>query len=263
MKRTGIPASITLAQGIHESDCGNSKLAIEANNHFGIKCHSTWNGEKIYKDDDQKNECFRKYKKAEDSFLDHSDFLTKTKRYAFLFELKQTDYKAWANGLKQAGYATNPKYPDLLIAIIEANNLAAFDIGIVVSTIKEKSEIQQSKSKHEINKINRVEYITIKKGDTFFKLSEEFDRSIRYLHKCNDMDKDDVLKEGQIFYVEKKRNKAERGADFHIVKQGETLQSISQQYGVKLRKLYRKNHLKKEASAHAGEKIWLRGSKPE
>lgn len=262
MKRTGVPASITLAQGIHESDCGNSKLATEANNHFGVKCHTSWAGEKIYKDDDQKNECFRKYKTVDESYRDHSDFLTKTKRYAFLFELKPTDYKAWANGLKKAGYATNPKYPELIISIIEENNLNVFDKGITHEKKNVVAENYIEKITHEINKKNRVEYITIKKGDTFYKLAEEFDHSIRFLHKCNDMDKDDVLKEGQIFYLDKKRNRAERGTDFHIVKKGETMQSISQIYGIKLRKLYRKNNLKKGFEVKAGEKLWLRKKKP-
>lgn len=263
MKRAGIPASITLAQGIHESDCGNSKLAFEANNHFGVKCHSTWEGDKIYKDDDQKNECFRKYKSTEDSYRDHSDFIKNTKRYTFLFELNSTDYRAWAKGLKQAGYATNPKYPDLIISIIENNNLSDFDKGNITSNKEEKSEIKTAKYNHDLSKRNRIDCITIKKGDTFFKIAEEFDHSIRFLNKCNDMDENSVLKEGHIFYIDKKRNKAERGTDFHIVKQGETLQSISQLYGIKLKKLFKKNHLKSDSKVHVGDKLWLRKKKPE
>ena len=128
MERNSIPASITLAQGILESGDGNSPLARYANNHFGIKCHSDWTGKTFIQDDDKKNECFRKYKDPYESYKDHSDFLKKN-RYAFLFELKITDYKGWAHGLKKAGYATNPKYPHLLIKIIEENNLAQYDKG--------------------------------------------------------------------------------------------------------------------------------------
>ena len=129
MRRSGIPASITLAQGILESRSGNSRLAIKANNHFGIKCHSSWSGKKIYGDDDKKHECFRVYKNAQESFIDHSKFLTSQERYAFLFKLRKKDYKGWAHGLKKAGYATNPKYPRLLIDLIEKHKLYQYDSG--------------------------------------------------------------------------------------------------------------------------------------
>ena len=129
MLRSGIPASITLAQGMLESDNGNSSLAIDANNHFGIKCHKTWDGEKVYHDDDKKNECFRKYNSANDSYRDHTDFIKNTNRYAELFNNKSNDYKSWAKGLKNAGYATSRTYADDLIRIIEENNLNKFDDG--------------------------------------------------------------------------------------------------------------------------------------
>jgi hypothetical protein len=129
MKRTGIPASITLAQGMIESDFGRSSLARDANNHFGIKCHNGWTGATIRHHDDRRNECFRKYRKPEDSFYDHSDFLKSGSRYSFLFDIKPTDYRAWARGLKRAGYATNPDYADMLIRKIEENNLWNFDRG--------------------------------------------------------------------------------------------------------------------------------------
>ena len=130
MNRTGIPASITLAQGIIESDCGHSSLAREANNHFGIKCHDDWTGPTIRHNDNSRNECFRKYGKAEESFYDHSDFLKSGSRYSFLFNYNSTDYKAWAHGLKKAGYATNPDYANMLIRTIEENKLWYFDRGI-------------------------------------------------------------------------------------------------------------------------------------
>src|SRR5664280_1470595 len=135
MKRTGIPASITLAQGIIESDCGHSTLSREANNHFGIKCHDNWTGPSVRHDDNKRNECFRKYGKPEDSFYDHSDFLKSVPRYSFLFSLNSTDYKAWAHGLKKAGYATNPDYPNMLIRTIEENNLGYFDHGYVATSL--------------------------------------------------------------------------------------------------------------------------------
>lgn len=129
MNRVGIPASITLAQGMLESGNGNSTLARKSNNHFGIKCHNDWKGKRVYHDDDRKGECFRKYKTVYQSYIDHSDFLTGKQRYASLFELKTTDYKGWAKGLKKAGYATDPKYAHRLIEIIEENNLDRFDRG--------------------------------------------------------------------------------------------------------------------------------------
>ena len=127
MREYKIPASITLAQGILESGSGNSRLARKANNHFGIKCHKEWHGKKFYMDDDEKHECFRKYPKAADSYRDHSKFLTQRGRYTFLFQYDITDYKKWAYGLKKAGYATNPKYPRLLIKIIEKYHLDQCD----------------------------------------------------------------------------------------------------------------------------------------
>ncbi len=129
MKRTGIPASITLAQGMIESDYGRSSLAREGNNHFGIKCHSDWTGPAIRHHDDRRNECFRKYKQPEDSYFDHSDFIKSGSRYSFLFDLPSTDYKSWARGLKKAGYATNPDYANMLIRKIEENNLYYYDRG--------------------------------------------------------------------------------------------------------------------------------------
>lgn len=139
-KQYGIPACITLAQGILESGSGRSRLATEANNHFGIKCHNDWKGKKIYKDDDKKNECFRVYDNAEQSYIDHSLFLVGKKRYAELFQLKITDYKGWAKGLKQAGYATNPKYPQLLIDIIEL-----YDLANITQTYQEQEAQEENK----------------------------------------------------------------------------------------------------------------------
>ncbi len=139
MKRTGIPASITLAQGIIESDCGHSTLAREANNHFGIKCHDDWKGPTIRHNDNKRNECFRKYNKPEESFYDHSDFLKSVPRYSFLFSYNSTIIKSWAYGLKKAGYATNPDYANMLIRTIEENNLWNYDHSASVANIPERS----------------------------------------------------------------------------------------------------------------------------
>lgn len=277
MKRSGVPASITLAQGILESDAGNSKLAREANNHFGIKCHSSWTGRKIYKDDDRKNECFRVYKDAEESFKDHSDFLKNGRRYAFLFEYKITDYKKWATGLKKAGYATNPKYPRLLIDLIELYDLDKYDKRSSFKHLtkdepgkKKKEKIVLSDSddfqislseNHKIELNNRVKYIVVKKGDTYAKIAREFEMPIKRIFKYNDLPKSAGIVPGQKLYLQPKRNKAESKYKTHIVKQGETMYTISQKYGVKLSKLYRKNKMKPGSKLKSGTKIYLRQTK--
>ncbi|PLX04483.1 MAG: glycoside hydrolase [Marinilabiliales bacterium] len=278
MHRSGIPASITLAQGLLESNNGNSKLAIKANNHFGIKCHSSWTGKKFHQDDDAKNECFRKYKSVYDSYKDHTDFLVNAKRYAFLFDLEPTDYEAWAKGLRKAGYATNPKYPQLLIKIIEDNQLYIYDKDNKVvnnSSIKNNhnkshnNSTQKNPKKKEDNfkidpygrKIqicNNRKYIIVKPGDTFFSLNNEFDMLSWELKRYNDLDKNDLLKAGSRLYIQPKRNKAKRGTEIHIAKKGETMHDISQLYGIKLKKLYFKNNMKPGDQPNPGQKIYLR-----
>ena len=206
MKEHKIPASITLAQGILESGSGNSNLAILANNHFGIKCHSSWTGETYYQDDDAKDECFRKYNNAKESFKDHSIFLQKT-RYKPLFELKITDYKKWAKGLKKAGYATNPKYPKLLIGIIERYNLTQYDIEsdvIVTTRIEEKDSIKKEEEiiqeeisisliRTNFSSANRVPFILAKKGDTFEKLEKDLNIRKWQILKYNDIEDNHIL----------------------------------------------------------------------
>ena len=292
MKESGIPASITLAQGILESQNGNSRLAVKANNHFGIKCHSSWTGKKIYKDDDKKHECFRHYKTAEQSFIDHTNFLKNGRRYQFLFEYKTTDYKAWAKGLKKAGYATNPKYPQLLIGLIERYNLSQYDKivkpdnnnnNLLANNKKDKKKKKKNRKKKKVKKqhlgdvdnftfnpfgreiktTNRVDYIITKKGDTFFKLAKEFDMMTWELHKYNDLPKDASLKAGQKIYLKPKRNKAERGNETYIAKKGDTMYSISQKFAIKLKKLYRKNNMSLNDKITTGQKIWLQKRKPQ
>lgn len=181
MKRTGIPASITLAQGILESGSGKSYLATKGKNHFGIKCTSDWKGGKIHEDDDKKDECFRKYHKVEDSYHDHSEFLTKRDRYKFLFDLDKKDYKGWASGLKQAGYATNPEYPQLLINLIEKYELNEYD----KKSGKKKIKNAEKSNKNNTPKTDHIKFYTVKKGDTMYSISKKFKTTVEAIQILN------------------------------------------------------------------------------
>lgn len=265
MKRSKIPASITLAQGMLESGNGTSPLATKGNNHFGIKCHSDWKGKKIYFDDDKRNECFRKYENAWESFRDHSDFLIRQSRYKFLFEYKQTDYKSWAKGLKKAGYATNPQYPSLLIKIIEENQLYRFDNGKTdnIPTITPSSVVTKSENlAPDIIINNRIKSITVKEGDTYKSIADANEMMIWEIFKYNDLPKDAQLKSGQQIYLQPKRKKAQIGCEYHYVSEGETMYTISQKYGIKLKKLYEMNLAKSGDKIEVGQKLWLRKKKP-
>ena len=278
MKEYGIPASITLAQGILESGSGNSRLAREANNHFGIKCHKDWTGKTYTMDDDEKDECFRKYKDPEDSFRDHSLFLTQRGRYSFLFDYDITDYKSWAHGLKKAGYATNPKYPQLLISIIERYNLQAFDTGkkrekkdkttvdekstekrlSFADLATEKSVLYESIEGRKVYENNGVPFIVVEDGDTFVEIAEEFEIYSWQLYKYNELNKKYVLQPGEILYLEKKRRKAAREFKTHTVDYGENLRYISQLYGVRLKRLAKMNDLYINGNLPVGTKLKLR-----
>ena len=251
MKKYKIPASITLAQGILESNNGNSRLATKANNHFGIKCHSSWNGKKIYADDDKKNECFRSYKNVASSFEDHSLFLTKYDRYKFLFDYKLTDYKSWAKGLKKAGYATNKKYADILIKIIEENKLYKFD-----NFKKSNSNYSNKKRRNIYLHSNRIKYVKAKNDESLLDISNELDIRLWQLYRYNDIDKDYVLTEKEILFIQPKRNKSRTYT--HIVKEGETLRTISQNYGVKIKKLKKRNKFVMNSPIKSGDKLRLR-----
>lgn len=269
MKSQGVPASIILAQGLLESDNGNSRLAVKANNHFGIKCHKTWNGPTLYEDDDKKNECFRKYGNPEKSYKDHSDFLRGARRYSLLFDLKSTDYKGWAYGLKKAGYATNPHYAEMLIKIIEENELYAYDQGVSVEVESptkgmgvDVDHFEIDMNKHcKVYTRNRIKYIVVKKGDTFETLTKEFELLPWQLSKYNELTKDSSLREGQELYIQPKRCRAEINHSVHVVEAGETMYSISQMYGVKMKKLYRKNRMKFGDQPEVGQVIHLRKRK--
>ena len=273
MKEHGIPASITLAQGLLESRNGNSDLVREGNNHFGIKCTPDWSGGKMYHDDDKKDDCFRKYKKAEDSFEDHSKFLERP-RYAGLFELKPTDYKGWAHGLKKAGYATDPKYPDKLISLIERYELDKLDRGVDVKYTKKPgtttttTKPKTSKPKdggdvvtiggaREVERLDgRVKFIHAKAGDTYRSIADEMELPRGIVAKWNESAADQKLEEGQVVYLQGKRNKL-KDPGVHTVQQGETLWGISQRYAVKVSKLAEYNSIGIAEPLKPGRKILL------
>jgi len=266
MHSSGVPASITLAQGMLESDYGNSPLAKYANNHFGIKCHKGWEGPTFIQDDDERNECFRKYYQAYDSYKDHSEFLRTRDRYASLFELKTTDYKGWAKGLKQTGYATNPKYADLLIRIIEENELNKYDevvklkdteLAVTVDKVDMKQDMPEVLSIRSVKvSSNNIKYVIAAKGDSPASIAKKNEMGVWQILKYNDLDKSDPVMEGDIIYLQPKRNYA--SADLHIVKSGETLHSISQEQGVKIKRLLKMNDLSPNYTPKAGEKLKLR-----
>ncbi|TCO07624.1 glucosaminidase domain-containing protein [Natronoflexus pectinivorans] len=268
MRRSGIPASIKLAQGILESASGNSRLAVEANNHFGIKCHTGWEGERVFHHDDARNECFRKYRNPRQSFEDHTTFLTTRPRYSGLFELATTDYKGWANGLQQAGYATNPNYARLLIRIIEENQLYLLDQDISESARRSRRETQRRDTsgelvidpfgKRQTAYNNGVRYVMVEPGDTFESLSRMFNLRNWEIPSYNDLPANANINKYRILYIENKRRNAHPDHPYHIVKEGETMHEISQQYGVRLNRLYHFNRMQAGEQPKAGDRLNLR-----
>ena len=262
MKKHGIPASITLAQGILESGSGKSYLAREGNNHFGIKCHEDWKGKRIYHDDDAKNECFRSYKDPDESFRDHSEFLTTRSRYAFLFDESPTDYKAWAKGLKKAGYATNRKYPQLLIDLIEKYDLHKYDL----KGYKEDADLDTTAVEPEfvINPFqvnlskNLVKYVEVKEGDTYESIAAQAEVRVHKLLKYNDLAFDSKIQVGDKVYIQPKKRRATLENEYYTVQQGETMYSISQQFGIRLRYLYKWNDMPVGAQPFFGQVLKLR-----
>lgn len=269
MREHNIPASITLAQAILESGDGNSELARKGNNHFGIKCHD-WTGKRIYADDDRRHECFRKYKTAHESFEDHSLFL-KRSRYAFLYDYDVTDYKSWAHGLKKAGYATNPKYPALLIRIIEENNLAQYDLmalGKDYKPAKNRSNPTNKRSSDDAIVINlsrgrevyvsdnKIKYIITEGQTNPDDLARALDMGPWQIRRYNDLNKGAHIEAGTRIYLQPKRNKS-RKFDTHTVATGETLYSISQKYGVKMKKIRKWSDLPKDYKAKPGDVLKL------
>ncbi|MBQ6772384.1 MAG: glucosaminidase domain-containing protein [Bacteroidales bacterium] len=283
MREHKIPASITLAQGLLESGAGNSALAREAKNHFGIKCHKGWTGKTYYMDDDEKDECFRKYKNAEESFRDHSEFLCGRSRYAALFDLEITDYRGWARGLKKAGYATNPKYAQLLIDRIELYDLTKYDqiaLGKMTDDnkmpeIAEEDEllelaysptnrgafelVDMTADKRFIYENNGVRFVYAKEGETPEQLAKEFDIKIADFCTYNLLRRPDemVFHSGDVVYLSRLKNSNWK-AKKHTVEAGETVRDIALRYAVKPDKILKKNKLQKNTKLLAGQKLWLR-----
>ena len=282
MRNHKIPASITLAQGILESGAGNSTLAREAKNHFGIKCHKGWTGKTYHMDDDEKDECFRKYKNAEESFRDHSEFLCGRSRYAALFDLEITDYKGWARGLKAAGYATNPKYAQLLIDRIELYDLTKYD-KIALGQMTDDNQLPEIEPEDELLELafspdnrsayelvdmtadkrfiyenNGVHFVYAKEGETPEQLAKDF--NIKYKRFCeynllrrpNEM----VFHSGDVVYLARLKNKNWK-AKKYTVAEGETLRDVALRFAVKPEKIMKKNGLQ-SARLQAGQVLWLR-----
>lgn len=261
MVRHNIPASITLAQGLLESGAGNSKLSRSSNNHFGIKADKSWKGKRTSSMDNGKLCYFRKYNSVRDSYEDHSMFLVNRQRYASLFKLKKNDYKGWAKGLKKAGYAEDPAYPTKLINLIERYGLQRYD-EYTMKDVKRADgvafETYETGGRRTIYKSNGLLYVFGNTGDTFKSLGKEVGVSRRKLIKYNDLYKDYNIKAGDILYLEKKHNKASKEHTVHTVKAGESMHSISQKYGIKLDKLYKRNRQYSERGIKIGDIIELR-----
>lgn len=293
MHRSGIPASITMAQGCLESGNGNSSLARRSNNHFGIKCRNDWKGARVYHHDDKLNECFRKYKTVEESYIDHTNFLVENKRYFHLFNLSHKDYRGWAVGLKKAGYATDPNYAHSLIKIIEDENLQLldevspndlaqrnileekgkrFDPNEGRNQLEERTEkvVESFKNltldpirSRPVTKVNGLDVIYAEAGETYASIARELNMKLWEIHLYNDLPKNAVQPRiNELIYIERKRYNAPKGHDFHTAKSGETMHSISQKYGIRLNRLYRLNRMNDEEKIKPGSRLYLRKKKP-
>jgi LysM repeat protein len=264
----GIPASIILAQGLLESSAGKSWLALNANNHFGIKC-SEWKGESVSYTDDKKNECFRKYSSVIDSYQDHSEFIKNRPRYASLFGLSRTDYEGWAHGLKKAGYATDDTYAYKLISLIDNYELHKYDIEQNPNELiieNNKPLVQEKGSmgyvdpylKHTIMKNNNVRYVVAVAGDTWGSIADEFNMNENRILKFNDVQPGAILQPGEKVYLQTKKRIAEKKYPLHEVKEGETMYLISQEYGILLRNLYDINGMSYNQGPRVGQVLKLR-----
>lgn len=271
MKRMGVPAAITLAQGLLETENGNSDLLKASNNHFGIKCKSTWTAETVSHDDDAPGECFRKYKSAEDSYRDHSNFLRGNSRYDFLFKLDPADYKGWAYGLRKAGYATNPRYPEILIKNIEQYDLEQYTLEGLnevphFETAKYADDPEKKDTESNVDAttsvapvslmINGSKALYVPKGTSLLAVATENRINLEKLLTINDLTKDGLLDKGQYIFLEKKKKEGDQ--DFCIAQPNETLYDIAQKHGVILQNLYVYNQLTPDDFIVAGTKIFLR-----
>ena len=274
MSRSGIPASIKMAQALLESGNGNSQLSRKSNNHFGIKCKSSWKGQRVYHDDDEKGECFRKYKSVVDSYIDHTNFLMGNPRYAFLFKLSPDDYVGWAKGLKEAGYATNRQYDKSLIKIIEENQLyrldqkqpyqpmAAYSERTVLNQgVTNKVTIDPFHSR-KIVQINNLDAVIAGTGDTYEIIAQSMGLEAWELYRFNDHATGYRPQPNEVVYVESKRRKAEKNHEFHTVSEGESMHFIAQMYGIRLKPLYKLNRMDPGEQPQPGEVIHLRKKRP-
>ena len=257
-KKFRIPASITLAQGLFESGAGQSELARKSNNHFGIKCHSDWRGERVTHDDDLRGECFRKYKRAEDSYEDHARFLTDRPRYAVLFDLNIKDYKGWAKGLQKCGYATDRAYANKLIKVIEDYELYRFDSAKGNKNAPVKRQPAVAPAKYTIYRTNGLLYIYAKENDSFDHIAQSLSFRVKDLKKYNEVPEDFPLQPGDIVYLEKKKKKADKPAYDHVVQVGESMHSISQKHGIQIKSLYKMNKKHKDYIPEEGDVLKLR-----
>ncbi|MDR2497389.1 MAG: glucosaminidase domain-containing protein [Tannerellaceae bacterium] len=260
-----IPASITLAQGILESGAGQSKLTRTGNNHFGIKCHSGWKGGKMYFDDDAPKECFRKYKNADESFADHSEFLTSNSRYKPLFSLATTDYVRWAKGLQNLGYATSKAYANSLIKIIEDYELYKLDVNIPLPKQEAPAQTKQPEQSGSESVVMRTVYklqglalVYAVADDTADNIAAETGISAKNLIKFNEIHEDFPIREGDIIYLVKKKKKADKPNYDHVVQIGESMHSIAQQYGIQVKSLYKMNKKKEDYIPTEGDVLRLR-----
>ena len=292
MERYGIPASITLAQGILESDSGNSNLARKSNNHFGIKCKKGWTGDRVYHTDDAPDECFRKYDSVEESYQDHADFLDQSPRYDSLFAYSATDYRSWARGLKAAGYATAPDYTQRLTKLIEDNKLYLFDEAggekLYADHQKAENNITQEFTAQSSVEIptpvegrvdpnnyrvaertfngysvyvnNKTHYIIARDGDTFSRIASTFALTEKTLRKYNEIDTNSTADpiEGEVIYIERKQTRWMGNVRKHTVRAGETLRSVAQDYAIQQKKLMRLNRMRKGSQLQVGQDIALK-----
>lgn len=279
MQRVGVPASIKLAQGLLESANGNSRLAVQGNNHFGIKCKKNWTGRTIIEDDDEKGECFRAYDRAEDSYIDHSTFLTGSPRYAFLFQLDPKDYKGWAHGLKQAGYATNPRYAFIVIDLIERHRLFELDELTPERLAQLRLEREKAKEKPKDSVViavtptpalpppgmvyyyNRVPAVSVGPGQTADEIAAANGLKTKALYRYNDLEFGTPLRPNTILYIKPKRSSGSE--PYHTVRAGDNMHSISQLYGIKMKQLYSKNRMEPGEIPALGEKLWLQKRNPQ
>lgn len=279
MKRSGVPASITLAQGILESENGNSDLVKKSNNHFGIKCKSNWSGESVTHDDDANGECFRAYNNADESYRDHSDFLKNNQRYGSLFSLNPEDYQGWAKGLKKAGYATNPRYPDLLIKYVEQYNLQQYslaalnklpdmdmaksgdvkdDVPVAAATenpILVNDNVVLAAEPDKIISINNSKCVFVKKGTSLLAVANKYNINLNKLMEFNDLDEEGLLTNDQFVYLQKKSKTGEK--EFYLVQAGETVYDIAQKTAIQLKYLLTYNNLNAAVKLVANIKLFL------